>query len=240
MSGSLGSRRGATAARAVGGAARGPRVLTGGVQGVPHRVHDAGEAAEEDDEGDDAGVEQRLVGQVVRQLRGGGGRAMDGARGAVVRAGPRGGRGAARCLRTPTAGPPARFGGAPARPAGRGLLPMAHGEKKLQRARSDGAGDRAGQRRMLTAEYSTVKPMAMGRLTQVLRKGMISAPEPGAVTTSTSCAPRAPPSSGAAPAAPAATARRAGRRGRANGPTARARHRWEARKAPWCRAGWCS
>ncbi len=31
-----------------------------------------------------------------------------------------------------------------------------------------------------------VKMMAMGRLTQVLRKGMISAPEPGAVTTSTS------------------------------------------------------
>jgi hypothetical protein len=29
--------------------------------------------------------------------------------------------------------------------------------------------------------------MAMGRLTHVFRKGMISAPEPGAVTTSTSC-----------------------------------------------------
>jgi len=29
--------------------------------------------------------------------------------------------------------------------------------------------------------------MAMGRLTQVLRKGMTSAPEPGAVTTRTSC-----------------------------------------------------
>lgn len=29
--------------------------------------------------------------------------------------------------------------------------------------------------------------MAIGRLTQVFRKGMISAPEPGAVTTSTSC-----------------------------------------------------
>jgi hypothetical protein len=31
-----------------------------------------------------------------------------------------------------------------------------------------------------------VKPMAIGRLTQVFRKGMTSAPEPGAVTTRTS------------------------------------------------------
>jgi hypothetical protein len=29
--------------------------------------------------------------------------------------------------------------------------------------------------------------MAIGKLTHVFRKGMISAPEPGAVTTSTSC-----------------------------------------------------
>ncbi len=42
----------------------------------------------------------------------------------------------------------------------------------------------------LTLAYPTVKPIAMGRLTHVFRKGMISAPEPGAVTTSTSCEKR--------------------------------------------------
>lgn len=35
-------------------------------------------------------------------------------------------------------------------------------------------------------EYATVNAMADGRLTYVFRKGMISAPELGAVTTSTS------------------------------------------------------
>jgi len=38
-----------------------------------------------------------------------------------------------------------------------------------------------------TLAYRTVKPMAMGKLTYVLRKGMTSAPLPGAVTTNTSC-----------------------------------------------------
>lgn len=43
--------------------------LTSGVQHVAHGVHDGGEGAEEDDEGDDAGVEQGLGGQHVGQLR---------------------------------------------------------------------------------------------------------------------------------------------------------------------------
>lgn len=39
----------------------------------------------------------------------------------------------------------------------------------------------------LTLAYRTVNPMAIGRLTHVFKKGMTSAPLPGAVTTSTSC-----------------------------------------------------
>ena len=38
--------------------------------------------------------------------------------------------------------------------------------------------------------YSAVNAIAPGRLTYVLRNGMISAPEPGAVTTSTSLVSR--------------------------------------------------
>ena len=43
--------------------------------------------------------------------------------------------------------------------------------------------------RVRTLAYKMVKPIAAGRFTHVLRKGMISAPLPGAVTTSTSCSP---------------------------------------------------
>lgn len=39
------------------------------MQHIPQGVHEEGEGAEEDDEGDDAGVEQRLRRQHVRQLR---------------------------------------------------------------------------------------------------------------------------------------------------------------------------
>ena len=39
----------------------------------------------------------------------------------------------------------------------------------------------------ITLAYNTVKPIAIGRLTQVFRNGMTSAPLPGAVTTNTSC-----------------------------------------------------
>ena len=38
-----------------------------------------------------------------------------------------------------------------------------------------------------TLAYKTVKPIAIGKFTQVFRNGMTSAPLPGAVTTSTSC-----------------------------------------------------
>ena len=44
-----------------------------------------------------------------------------------------------------------------------------------------------GVRIWATFAYRMVNPMAAGRLTQVFRNGMISAPLPGAVTTSTSC-----------------------------------------------------
>ena len=42
-------------------------------------------------------------------------------------------------------------------------------------------------RQLCTLAYNTVNPIAIGKFTQVFKKGMTSAPLPGAVTTSTSC-----------------------------------------------------
>lgn len=163
--------------------------LTGGVQLVLQGVQHKGEGAEEGDEGEDAGVEQLLCVHHVGQLRGGGRGStrvsmecassvqehgcvqahVDMAHNVGAAPGWRGGQAAGRWglahMAPPGAAPPRASAGACA------------------------AVSRACWRCCRrTLVYSTVKPMAMGRLTQVLRKGMISAPEPGAVTTSTSCA----------------------------------------------------
>ena len=101
------------------------------VDDVSERVHYKCKRSKESNEGQDAGVEQALCRQDIRQL---------------------------------------------------------HSRHCFEQSSKEGRAKVAkGKAVIPTLAYRTVKPIAMGRLTHVFRKGMTSAPLPGAVTTSTSC-----------------------------------------------------